>query len=615
MVNYCQNEGVNSFFVVEAEMDSVNSYEIDMLYNNFVGGIIQPEFRSIDGRMLLYNKINGMKSLKDYMLANSLTAKQTLSIMGAACNAVVEAEEYMLDPDNLMLKPEYIFCSVGLEECRFVYAPGAHMNVKKQVRHLAEEIIRRIDHSDGKLVDFMYGVYETVVMDNFDMEKLREDVCEMQKQQSLGRGKAGAAGKRGDDRRNCDEHGDLKDMLFGGEAVPMSSAVPSGEPGKEKKKLFWRRKNSGCRSQVGGKNLSARRAMPGSGDQSGRRGMSGRKNLADLRSRWLLILFIITIAAGLGLAVFQSTVYGHIADVRLLMLAVAVAAVELFLYLEFRRKDDGTMAQSAVAPAGAPAGIAVGVSDEHGSMLGEPTGASAGLPGGSAGASTDMFACGVSAGMNAGKAGIASGVYNEHVGTFGEPIGTSAGLPGEPARMSGVPPELKMVRCQPWNLDMAEERSYICERQNTEKYMHRTADKNPVKAPENLCERTQVLREPDNDTTLLAADAHDEDHTSHISVELTDRQNGEKLEIHMTGNEQAVGRDVTADVVINDRSISRRHAAISEKNGRIYVKDLDSTNGTYVNEICLCKDRYWPLSGGDVLRIGGVEYTVQILLI
>ena len=45
------------------------------------------------------------------------------------------------------------------------------------------------------------------------------------------------------------------------------------------------------------------------------------------------------------------------------------------------------------------------------------------------------------------------------------------------------------------------------------------------------------------------------------------------------------------------------------------MKDLSSTNGTYVNEICMCKDRYWPLSGGDVLRIGGVEYTVQILLI
>ena len=230
MVNYCQNEGVNSFFVVEAEMDSVNSYEIDMLYNNFVEGIIQPEFRSIDGRMLLYNKINGKKSLKDYMQANFLTAKQTLSVMGAACNAVVEAEEYMLDPDNLMLKPEYIFCSVDLEECRFVYAPGAHMNVKKQVRHLSEEIIRRIDHSDGKLVDFMYGVYETVVMDNFDMEKLREDVCEMQKQ-VLCREKKAAFGKHGEVSGNSDEYDALKDMLFGDEAAPMNSVVLAGESG------------------------------------------------------------------------------------------------------------------------------------------------------------------------------------------------------------------------------------------------------------------------------------------------------------------------------------------------------------------------------------------------
>lgn len=527
MVNYCQNEGVNSFFVVEAEMDSVNSYEIDMLYNNFVEGIIQPEFRSIDGRMLLYNKINGMKSLKDYMQVNSLTAKQTLSVMGAACNAVVEAEEYMLDPDNLMLKPEYIFCSVGLEECRFVYAPGTHMNVKKQIRHLSEGIVRRIDHSDGKLVDFMYGVYETVVMDNFDMEKLREDVCEMQKQ-VLCREKKAAFGKHGEVGGNSDEYGELKDMLFGDDAAPMNSVVLAGESGTGRENLFLRRKTFEC------------------------------KNLSNLRNRWLLILFVITIAAGLGLVVFQSAVYGHIADVRLLMLVVAVAAIELFLYLEFRRKDDVAVPRSARVPAGAPAGIADGVSDE------------------------------------------------------------AVGMPGEPAVMSGEPSGLKMLRRQTWNPDVVEDGSYISGRQNTEKYVHRTADQNPMNPPVNLSEGTQILREPgvtDDDTTLLAADVHEENSIAHISVELTGRQNGEKLEIHMTKGEQTVGRDGSADVVINDRSISRRHAVIGEKNGRIYVKDLSSTNGTYVNEICMCKDRYWPLSGGDVLRIGGVEYTVQILLI
>lgn len=45
MVSYCQVEGINTFFVVEVSAAAINSYETDMLYNNFVEGIIQPEFR------------------------------------------------------------------------------------------------------------------------------------------------------------------------------------------------------------------------------------------------------------------------------------------------------------------------------------------------------------------------------------------------------------------------------------------------------------------------------------------------------------------------------------------------------------------------------------------
>lgn len=65
MVSYCQVEGINTFFVVEVSAAAINSYETDMLYNNFVEGIIQPEFRAINGDMFIYCKINGMKSLDD----------------------------------------------------------------------------------------------------------------------------------------------------------------------------------------------------------------------------------------------------------------------------------------------------------------------------------------------------------------------------------------------------------------------------------------------------------------------------------------------------------------------------------------------------------------------
>lgn len=42
--------------MVEVSAAAINSYETDMLYNNFVEGIIQPEFRAINGDMFIYCK-------------------------------------------------------------------------------------------------------------------------------------------------------------------------------------------------------------------------------------------------------------------------------------------------------------------------------------------------------------------------------------------------------------------------------------------------------------------------------------------------------------------------------------------------------------------------------
>jgi diguanylate cyclase (GGDEF)-like protein len=45
-----------------------------------------------------------------------------------------------------------------------------------------------------------------------------------------------------------------------------------------------------------------------------------------------------------------------------------------------------------------------------------------------------------------------------------------------------------------------------------------------------------------------------------------------------------IGRDRENDIVLDSDSVSRRHAKIEHREGRIYLTDLDSTNGTYVND-------------------------------
>jgi pSer/pThr/pTyr-binding forkhead associated (FHA) protein len=63
-----------------------------------------------------------------------------------------------------------------------------------------------------------------------------------------------------------------------------------------------------------------------------------------------------------------------------------------------------------------------------------------------------------------------------------------------------------------------------------------------------------------------------------------------------------LGRDHSADVVLEDGQISRRHARVTPSGSGIVVEDLESTNGTFVNH----DEVHSPveLAPGDELLVG-----------
>lgn len=44
-----------------------------------------------------------------------------------------------------------------------------------------------------------------------------------------------------------------------------------------------------------------------------------------------------------------------------------------------------------------------------------------------------------------------------------------------------------------------------------------------------------------------------------------------------------LGRGSTADITLDDTTVSRRHAALRRADGRVVLSDLGSLNGTYLN--------------------------------
>src|SRR5882724_4040328 len=72
------------------------------------------------------------------------------------------------------------------------------------------------------------------------------------------------------------------------------------------------------------------------------------------------------------------------------------------------------------------------------------------------------------------------------------------------------------------------------------------------------------------------------------------------------------GRLATLEIVLEDSSVSRRHAEIraTEKGWR--VRDLGSTNGTFLNGNRLAPGE-WPLKLHDLVRFGNVTMVVEAL--
>lgn len=71
----------------------------------------------------------------------------------------------------------------------------------------------------------------------------------------------------------------------------------------------------------------------------------------------------------------------------------------------------------------------------------------------------------------------------------------------------------------------------------------------------------------------------------------------------------SIGRSAEADVRIDDRYASGVHARIFSRDRRTYVEDMNSTNGTLLNDATLNGEA--ELIDGDVVRIGDTEFRYE----
>jgi len=81
-----------------------------------------------------------------------------------------------------------------------------------------------------------------------------------------------------------------------------------------------------------------------------------------------------------------------------------------------------------------------------------------------------------------------------------------------------------------------------------------------------------------------------------------------RTKFEITGQPLTIGRGSNADVQIEDEKCSRIHSALRTWEEMFIIRDMNSSNGTFVNEE---KIRIAELSPGDVVRIGSTYFSFE----
>ncbi|MCA1826213.1 MAG: FHA domain-containing protein [Myxococcales bacterium] len=86
-------------------------------------------------------------------------------------------------------------------------------------------------------------------------------------------------------------------------------------------------------------------------------------------------------------------------------------------------------------------------------------------------------------------------------------------------------------------------------------------------------------------------------------VALNGQHKGEDFRLRVGKN--VIGTAADCDIVLSDKKLSRKHATIRYEGGEFQIADLDSSNGTFVNDEKVQKH---DLIDNDIIKLGDIEF-------
>lgn len=199
MNTYYKSDLKKSYLILEGGEAQREDYQVVMLRENQIPGLLNTDIRFVDNRMNFHYEISGYTSLLALHEKAKLSYEEILQIVRALLCTVQNLQNYMLDVNHLLLDPEFIFCKK--DSMAFCYYPVCTEEIPYSFRKLAEYFVREVDYQDEKGAHLAYTLHRETMEKHYSIEEILEKFTEEETEPVL-------------DYVECMEETDLEDSMI-----------------------------------------------------------------------------------------------------------------------------------------------------------------------------------------------------------------------------------------------------------------------------------------------------------------------------------------------------------------------------------------------------------------
>ena len=167
-----KSKGCNSYLEVSG-VEISDNYERQMLEYAATDWLVKADYRFIDNEESMLFRIDGLSVLAGKYSRVSPRIEDIRAVIRDLSLCLTELEEYMLNPEDLVIGLRSVLFDNRTGRHRFIYVPGSGGGFIKQVKEMLEDVMVIFDNKDKDGTAALYEIYSRLLTDNFSPEMFK----------------------------------------------------------------------------------------------------------------------------------------------------------------------------------------------------------------------------------------------------------------------------------------------------------------------------------------------------------------------------------------------------------------------------------------------------------